>query len=73
MKIYALWLIIALGVLGALALGGILEGQLHGVSPRDPWTHGAVAFVLFLTAAVAIWLPARQAARAAPMGVLREE
>lgn len=64
---------VALGALGGLALGRALAGDLRGVSPEDPLTHGAVAAVLVLTATAAVWAPARQASRAAPMGVLREE
>jgi len=61
------------GVIGGLFLGQALAGQLRGIPPGDPFTHGAVAAGLLLTAACAVWLPARQASRAAPMTVLRED
>ena len=64
---------IALGTLGGYLLGRALEGQLHGVAPGDVSTHLALAGLLGLTATVAVWLPARRAARSDPMGVLREE
>lgn len=64
---------VAVGVGVGLALGGALADQLRGVSPHDAFTHAAVAAVLLGTAATAVWLPARRAARADPAGVLREE
>jgi ABC-type lipoprotein release transport system permease subunit len=57
----------------AILLGRVLEARLHGVSPADPLTHAAVAALLLVTALAAVWLPARRAAAAEPMGVLREE
>ena len=64
---------VALGMAGGYVLGRALEGQLHGVSPGDPATHVTLAGVLLLTALLAVWVPARRAAEAEPMGVLREE
>lgn len=64
---------IVLGTLGGLALGRALEGELHGVRPGDPATHAVLAGVLALSALIAVWIPARRAAAADPMGVLREE
>jgi ABC-type antimicrobial peptide transport system permease subunit len=64
---------VALGSSGGLLLARALEGQLHGVSAFDVPTHVSVAVGLLATATLAVWLPARQASGAAPMGVLREE
>jgi predicted permease len=64
---------LVLGTAGGYAIGNGLAGQLHGVAPGDPATHAVLALLLLLTAAAAIWLPARQASAAEPMGVLREE
>lgn len=64
---------IVLGTLGGLALGRALEDELHGVGPGDPTTHVLLAGILAFGALLAVWLPARRAAGADPMGVLREE
>lgn len=64
---------IVLGTLGGVALGRALEDELHGVRPGDPATHVLLAGILALGALLAVWLPARRAAGADPMGVLREE
>ena len=64
---------IVLGVLGALALSGLLEGLLYGVKPADPATIAAVAALLFACAAVASYLPARRATHVDPVVVLRSE
>jgi putative ABC transport system permease protein len=64
---------LGVGSLLGVALGHALEGQLHGVAPGDLPTHVAIAGLLAATAAAAVWIPSRRAARADPMGVLREE
>ena len=64
---------VALGSLGGIRLGHALESQLRGVSPWDPTTHLVLATTLLVTALLAVWVPARRAARQEPMGVLREE
>ncbi len=64
---------LGLGLAGALALSRLLEGWLFGIRPRDPWTLGAVAAVLMLTALVAGYFPARRASRLDPAVVLRAE
>ena len=55
-----------IGVGGAAALTGLVEGLLFGVSPLDPRIHLAVAAVLALVAMAACWIPARRAARVDP-------
>ena len=64
---------LALGIMGGVRLGDALEGQLHGVSPRDVSTLFSVAVLLSVTALVAAWLPARAAGEVAPATLLREE
>jgi putative ABC transport system permease protein len=64
---------VVLGTAGGYLLGRALAGQLHGVAPGDPATHAALAALLLVTAAAAVWIPARRAAAAEPMRVLREE
>jgi predicted permease len=50
-----------------------VESFLYGLKPADPLTAGGAALVLLLVAAIASWLPARRAARVAPMKALRHE
>lgn len=64
---------VVLGLGGGRLVGGLLEGQLYGVGPSDPVTLGALGAALLVTAAIAVWIPARRAAGSSPMGVLREE
>jgi putative ABC transport system permease protein len=64
---------LAIGVLGALAGGRLIESQLFGVTARDPVAL-ASAVAAFATAGVfAIWWPSRRAARTDPAVALRAE
>ncbi len=62
---------IAAGLVGALALAGVLARLLYGVSPRDPWTLACASVLLAVIALAAAWAPARQAARLHPTEALR--
>ena len=64
---------LALGVLGALLLSGLLRAQLFGVAPHDPVTLAATAAVLAIVALLASWLPARRAAAVPPTMAMRQE
>jgi hypothetical protein len=64
---------LAVGSAAGLAFAQAIAGQLHGVGPRDPWTHGGLAAALALASVVATWVPARSAARSDPASILREE
>jgi len=64
---------VALGLVGALAAGQGLRGLLFGVTPTDPTTLAAVAFVIATAVLVASYFPARRAARVDPMIALRAE
>jgi predicted permease len=64
---------LALGLAGALAFTRLISGLLFGVGAADPLTFAAAALLLFLTALVAAYLPARRAARVDPMLALRSE
>jgi ABC-type antimicrobial peptide transport system permease subunit len=63
-------------VLGtALAWAGVssIEGLLFGVSAADPVTIAAVCLLLFVTALLASWIPARRASTIDPAFTLRSE
>lgn len=64
---------VLIGVPIALALSQALRGVVHGVSAADPLSFGLVPIAIVLVAALASWIPARQAARSDPMAVLRED
>jgi ABC-type antimicrobial peptide transport system permease subunit len=64
---------LALGFAGALAATRVLRAQLFGITPSDPVTLAAAVVLLGAVAAAAVWLPARRAARVAPMEALRHE
>jgi putative ABC transport system permease protein len=62
---------LAIGLAGAVALTGVIEGLLFGVSPTDPRAHLIVVAVLALVGFAACWIPARRAARVDPIIALR--
>ena len=62
-----------MGLLGSLALGGILKGLLFEVRPTDPVIFAAVPLVLLAAALLACLVPARRAAGVDPMIALRAE
>jgi predicted permease len=64
---------IGLGIPAVLAATRLVENQLYGVPPNDPFTLAAVVGVLLTVALAAAWLPARRAARIDPMLALRNE
>jgi len=57
----------------AVLLGKAIRGMLFGVSAGDPATLLAAASILFVTAALAAWIPARRAARVDATVSLRAE
>jgi ABC-type antimicrobial peptide transport system permease subunit len=70
-------LLAVVGVVIGLGLAAwtaqFLRGVLHGVSPLDPATFGAVAVGLTLVAAVASLVPAVRATRVDPVIALKSE
>jgi ABC-type antimicrobial peptide transport system permease subunit len=64
---------LAIGTIGALALGGVIEGFLFGVEPRDPVALTAGAALVLVAAVGACWLPARRAASVDPIETLRTD
>ena len=63
---------VALGIVGAIALGRVIRNQLFGVGLFDPLTLAAVIVVLFGSAAMASLLPARRAAGVDPATAFRQ-
>ncbi len=64
---------LALGVLGALSAGRVLQASLYGTSATDPRVYLAVAALLAAVTALASLLPARRAARTSPLTALKAE
>jgi putative ABC transport system permease protein len=62
---------LAVGVALSLALTRTLTALLFGTAPTDPLTFGAVIALLGSVALLASYLPARRAARIAPLEALR--
>jgi predicted permease len=60
------------GVAGAMAVSGVLRGQLFQVSPRDPLTLALVVVLLLAVALLAALVPARRATRIDPATALHE-
>jgi len=61
------------GVAGALALTRFLRALLFDVAPHDPATFAGVGAALAVITGVACYLPARRAAAADPLEVMRAE
>jgi putative ABC transport system permease protein len=57
----------------AFASSRAVQGLLFETTPTDPIVYGSASVVLFAAAALALWMPARRAAQADPVDVLRAE
>jgi putative ABC transport system permease protein len=64
---------LGIGIVGALALKGLVKSLLFGVAPADPVTLATVGIVLGGAALLASYLPARRAASIDPIDALRME
>ncbi len=64
---------VAIGLGGAGALAGLMEGLLFEVKPIDPLTYAAVSLTLVTAAVVASYIPAVRAAKIDPVEALRAE
>src|SRR5438067_3809417 len=64
---------IAIGLLLAVATARIVSGILYGIGVLDPVAFTVAPVVLTVAALVAMWLPARRAARVDPVQALHAE
>ncbi len=64
---------VAVGVVGAIAVGRALRSLVYEVSVTDARVFVAIVVILAVVAAAACYLPARRATRVDPMQVLRTE
>jgi putative ABC transport system permease protein len=62
---------VIIGVLGSLGVARLLRAFLFGVTPADPAVVAGAVALMTLAAATACYLPARRAAGADPIAVLR--
>jgi putative ABC transport system permease protein len=64
---------VAIGLVGAIAMGRLATAVLFGVRPTDPMALAAAAGVLAIVSVAATYLPARRASRVDPVVALAEE
>ena len=64
---------VAIGLVGAVAMGRLASAMLFGVTPIDPTAMAGAALVLGLVSIIACYIPARRASRVDPVVALAEE
>jgi ABC-type antimicrobial peptide transport system permease subunit len=62
---------IVLGLAGAAGAAQLVRGMLYNVRAIDPIAFGTVPLVLIVVATMAVYFPARRAARIEPVRVLK--
>src|ERR1051326_7274850 len=48
---------VAIGIIGAIAITGVIRSALYGVTATDPLTYGGVSLLLVLIALIACAIP----------------
>jgi len=64
---------VAIGLAGSLGVTRLMRSLVFGVSPTDPATFVGLSVFLVVVAALASYLPARDAARTDPMVAMRAD
>ena len=64
---------VVVGVAAAWGLSKLIAAMLYGVEARDPFVFLLVPILLFATAVIAVWFPARKATQVDPIKALRME
>jgi putative ABC transport system permease protein len=64
---------VAIGLAAALVFTRLMRSLLFGINAADPATFGAISLLLTLVALLAVYIPARHAARIEPIVCLRSE
>jgi len=64
---------LVVGLAGALGSAQLIRGFLFQITPADPMTIAGASVLLSLAALAACYVPARRAAAADPVSVLRTE
>jgi putative ABC transport system permease protein len=64
---------VGLGIGGGMAAGRLLQNQLHGIGPADPWSFVFGTLVCVFVALLANLVPVWRAARLDPVIALRDE
>ena len=64
---------LAIGLIGAWGLAGLVRGFLFEIQPHDPRVYAGVLLVLGITGLAAAFVPARRAAAVDPLIALRME
>ncbi len=64
---------IAIGFLAALAAAHLLRRMVEGMQPAEPFTFAAMIAILFTTALIASYIPARRASHTNPVEALRQD
>jgi ABC-type antimicrobial peptide transport system permease subunit len=64
---------VAVGLLGAIAAARLLHRLVDGMQPAEPLTFVTMIAVLFVTALLASYIPARRASQTNPVEALRQD